>query len=85
MSEPTIIDMTTAPRKRRATKSIEVERAVRAVLRAGFSVAVVRVLENGDIVFEREGVAVAAEKMGGVSDADAAFQGWESGIHAIAA
>lgn len=85
MLEPTVIDMTTAPTKRRGKKSIDVERSVRAVMRAGFAVAVVRLLENGDIVLEREGLTVAGEGKGVVSDADAAFQGWEGGVHAIAA
>lgn len=85
MLEPTIIDTTTAPTKRRRKKSIDVGRALHAVTRAGFSVAVVRFLENGDIAFEREGVAVAAERTEGMTDADAAFQGWEGGVHAIAA
>lgn len=85
MPEPITITTTEAPKTRRAAKPFDVERTLRALIRAGFSVAVVRLLENGEVVFEREGVAGAAESGRIISDADAAFQSWQGGVHAIAA
>lgn len=84
MPEPQITD-TTHPRARRAPKAPNVERIIRSAIRAGFRPAVVRVLESGEVVLEHEGLVVSAPAEQRNSNADAAFDGWEGGIHALAA